>query len=1772
MSSELSPSIQHRHEIQPKRNSDALLGQEGVSQDPLSDALKQRIEEMTMDEALDDSVSSLPSNSAFDPQPLEKDLPEKAPASRPSPSKEGPVIDAGHVSTRSFARTVSQDISWGEDEETDPAWNFQKSPSDFEALNSFDRSSSFPPVPPSHNPIPNAGIVEEKGDNGDSFPKEGTTTWEEEIRDENPEATLPQTALATSDALPDGLERFEEGVPLVQPAERMDAFFGETPDNGGEEGDFFRSHEAQTTEPVQQAEPRLRRKSTSQVLESLQVSLSDKNGDDVGGENLSDTNPIDAGFSSKELPGAKGGKENETEDLAAIWEAAFGDDDEQLGASQTRNGVDMAGFLGDDDDDLLPDDDAGTDGSSAAQFDASPQVNGSQGLPQADYSIQPTTHTSVPINPYLSSHIAPSQLQSRYAPQQSVAAAYPSPSMGPSVFGPGLSGQQTNPGLPRAQSFADKAKGGYSSPYDLPTDLSRPRRKQAVPRNSGQQQQHAPQTAPPPRSSSANFGHPPPQPFSTWVPPTAIGADQKPIGQQVLHAVSQPALRSSSRNASFFEDLPVVSKPRQSSSSEKYTSQAEPPPPIATSGYGPPPVSANQYSPASQAPAMNRQLSSASFNAPPAHGLQIPERIDPYAQIGHTATESTVVSNSRYSPQPVQRPNSGGHTTARYAIAPSSTVSSMAQTTVALPHQPRTSSPLAFPYRQSSLGSSEGAPAQSNPKSSSPRPQSRDGLNNPTRNRYAPIKSTESAPPLPRSSSFAHPPVRSTSNYSAMTRGQSSLPTMLPDPILEPPRRSQTQSPSKNSIVLNANTPQVEPFPRPASVHDPTSPVSSTMPPFGMPPRPAQKTRTFSQNLNFKLPTDGRELDPLQRWKGCPIFTWGASGSLVTSFPKETPMMFHGQALMQRGLGEVKSRSVRDIVPLQDSISKFPGPLKAKGKKKDVIVWLNARIEELERQIPDFKRLPNTPDFHGEKLLLWRVVRLLVEHDGALQGTSVLDKLALSLIVPEFEPQYSNSQDDTPPQILPPDPVENTSTTSLGELKRLLLLGDREKAVWFAADHRLWAHAMLLASTLPGEIWKDVAHDFINKEVQNTGSDIESLAALYEVFAGNGIESVNKLVHPSARLGMQVITNAGKAPKDALEGLSKWRETLGLIVANRSADSGAALVSIGKLLSSYNRTDAAHICYLFGSTTSQFGAFDDPRSDFTLVGADQFQDPHSVPRDLDSILLTEVYEFALSLSPITTSLLTPHLQGFKLHHALVLAEHGYRMEAQNYCSAIASSLKSAPKVSAYFNPSLVFALDNLIEILHNGPKDGSSSWVSKPSMEKVSGAFSAKFYSFISGDDSDAASSGSVKGGADIGPFAKIAGSTPPLTRNPSDIDLYGTYNSAASPPYSGPQASQASQSRYAPFSMQQSSSVESNPYESPQMVNDEQSSLLSTQERTNSTSNYTPQVSQAPLTSPSFIGSSASPYTPASFTPDITSNVAPVQSSYSPSGLAREYDPNQEPSNLPPSPMDHQAASYEAPASYTPHLYTPYVPEADDDETVKEKGTKKKSFMDDDEAFSSTTPAPKSRAEKDREAEDNFRKAAEADAQGSKQQGEKKGWLSGWFGKKEAGLPNGPIRAKLGEESSFVYDPDLKKWVNKKTGAAPAASSATPPPPKGPPSRTVSGPPSTGGPPSRPPSSSTGLGGIQSTFPPRQDSAPNLGSLQSISGVNTPARSESPAGFPTLALPNLPGSGPSSRPGTGISNASDIDDLLGPAGSSRKSGTVKKSKKGRGYVDLMAK
>ncbi|KAI0471881.1 Sec23-binding domain of Sec16-domain-containing protein [Xylariaceae sp. FL0804] len=1095
-----------------------------------------------------------------------------------------------------------------------------------------------------------------------------------------------------------------------------------------------------------------------------------------------------------------------------------------------------------------------------------------------------------------------------------------------------------------------------------------------------------------------------------------------------------------------------------------------------------------------------------------------------------------------------------------------------------------------------------------------------------------------SPPPMgiPSSNSLS-PPKRSTSNYAPQPAA-----TMPPKEVtFVPPPRSQTQSPG--AVYGRTAGRPADPIPRPSSVQGPTSPrqVPAT-------PMRTVRARGMSQHLNLVTPTDGRELDPLQRWQGAPCFSWGVGGVFVTSFPKDMPRYGINSAVPQitRSPGEIRMKHMKDVLPLEERLAKFPGPLKGKSKKKETLAWLATGIDLLEKSLPSVsfrQHVAHDEKRAVERVLLWKILRVFVENDGALGGTPAADNTVRDIISPGVDAAntamstaISSGVDLTgmssPMTAMQADTVDSTA---IEQIRRYLLSGDREKAVWAAADKRLWGHALLIANTSQSaDLYKQVSREFIKKEVTHSGHGNESLAALYGVLSGNFEESVDELVPAHARAGLQMMptSSAVGGSEDALAGLDKWRETLGLILSNRSQGDVQALRSLGNLLAEYGRAEAAHICYIFAGNFATFGGLSDSNASFVLLGADHRHQADQFGKQTEALQLSEVYEYGLSLAPgSNVPQSCPHLAAYKLQHAEILAEHGLRDKALQYCEGIYSAMNAQTKRSPYYNASLESSVYDFMRRLKQAPKEESSSWITKPKMDQVSNTMWNKFNKFVAGGDDDGENGAGGEAGAESGPFARVAGGTPTISRSPSisNFEIYG------SSPNNPMVPATAASSRYAPGAAQAPAS----PYEPMNSYgrgsNDLPRPGAETQASYSSGYAPAPPTENGYLSPPGYqpspsITTGASPYMPVSqdspaapatlqrtgdsfsgyqpygtglgletpgvsqqfgtATPDSKEQQSAIESS-APTGYQPSYGGYGAPSMgtfESPSMQPESSGGYEPP-SYEPSTFEPpsYQPGPADDDDVDNK--RRKNMMDDDEDdMSALGGNGKTKAEKDRENEEMFRKVAEEEAKRAaeaKAASAKKGWgFGGWFGgggssKKEPAEQqqqqlNKPVKAKLGEASSFVYDPDLKRWINKKPGAENApAKTATPPPPRAN-GRTPPPPGATSAPPPPPPPSAGPPSGQPSPRPPglsKAFSQDTLGAAAAGGALLPPmARSFSSASAPGGPM-TMPGSAPPSRPGTSLSNASSIDDLLSSAAAGPRKAGKKPRKSGR-YVDVMAK
>ncbi|KAH6840965.1 COPII coat assembly protein SEC16 [Chaetomium sp. MPI-CAGE-AT-0009] len=1703
-----------------------------------------------------------------------------------------------HLSTMSFTRTVPHE------------WSLPRTDTDpFKFIPETNRTNSFPAVSPLEN---KAHETPHELDHPISFDPAEDLIREIEEEDSREDGSLPDatagllggdavTQNTQDDATANGTlgSRFEEGLPLVSSAEQdatqesqheagRDLFAEEA---AGEEDDFFSNVRADgATQQDDDFQPTPVQRNFVPLEETVEEPEAEEE-------------------SSSNQP-----KAQEGENLDEKWKEMFGDDDAEEGflpdEGTAPNEVDASAFLGSDDEGLLDDSE-----TEQPEHDQPLGYAPAPGPATATNPYLPAASSVAPTNPYLPAAPVPGV-------QPPAATPYATPSTAPPAPAPAH----------KAQSFVDKAK------------VVKPKRRAGP---------ASPSTMPPPPPRSASM---------YTQPPPSAGAP---------HSAQGPLSGRKPSHESFFEDLPMTTKPRPASRQShkggpsptqpsSHSFQPQPTPPSVTSHPMPPP---GPPAPTGFEPGIPN--------------LVAPARVNPYASL--SAAPSLVptappVASTRYSPAPPGAPL----TNAPVPAPVSSRGYGATPTTpgpVVLPHQPLTHERS---RAHAPVGHVEGGSLAERRSSSSLNdyrlqrvpslPSTRE-----VEEEEAPMQAQASpggppppqpmSPPVPR---YAPPPqgARQTSPHPSISgqtllspkRVMSSHSPLAPPYDFAPPARSQTQSPG--ALYGNRATKPVEPIPRPSSVHDPTSPREAAHPAAPAPFAPVASATTYGR------PRDGREHDPLQQWRGAPIISWG-----------EVPRYGMNQSMpaVIRSPGEVKIQNIKDIIPLEERLAKFPGPLKGKSKKKETVAWLTAGIESLEQGLPTnfslHTHLSHEDKRAVERVLLWKILRIFVENDGVLEGNPVVDKAVRDLLSPGLEAPdsttpYMNGVDqfgltDSAAAGLQSDGV---SSSTVEQIRRHLLSGDREKAIWTAADQRLWGHALLLSNALAPNLYKQVAQEFIKKEVNSPGRNNESLAALYGVLSGNHEESVDELVPSHARAGLQLVTtHATSGPsKDAMEGLDKWRETLGLILSNRSADDGRAINSLGTLLSGYGRAEAAHVCFMFARGHTVFGGLDDPASHFVLVGSDHKKQAEQFAKEIEPLLLSEVYEYGQSLAGASSVPVTnPHLAAYKLQHALALAEYGFRDKALQYCDAIATAITSQTKRSPYHHPILENAVEDLMMRLKQAPREDSGSWIPKPTMNKVSDTVWSKFNKFVSGDD-DASGQG-LAGEGEPGPFSRVAGGTPTISRSPSvtNLETFGaavpSYGmpvtqpngpvAASAPPtragsryapgapQAGGSGSRPSTSAYAPRSSMERTSSELNrgSFEVPRRSLEMQSGRRGSYSPARSGSPaamYTPHSAessspqqspyhpvshaqqtppQAPTSvpqsagypSPSANGVSPGQGSDASGQAPETSGYQPPSYGYEPPSFTPYEAPAEEKNDVPeevPNGGSYEAPSYQ-PYGYEPPSYEPDTPpsneDADSGEESKPKPKKKGIMYDDEDDFPTPRPAEKSKAEKDRENDEMFRKAAEEDASQKglglhlvvrrrrRQEGRDRARRQGRRRPQQTHprqarrgqlLLLRPGAQALGQQERRARRHGQESHPAAPKGAAPRSVSAGPAsPPFSPGPGRASAPPPMGGPPrsaSRgPPAASAsdtalpspGTGAAGALGPPPGPVA-MLRSVSNTSTASAPPLGQGGAGAP-----------PSSRPSTSLSNSSSIDDLLGAAGP-RKPGAAKKARKGARYVDVMGK
>ncbi|KAJ6547614.1 Sec23-binding domain of Sec16-domain-containing protein, partial [Mycena capillaripes] len=870
--------------------------------------------------------------------------------------------------------------------------------------------------------------------------------------------------------------------------------------------------------------------------------------------------------------------------------------------------------------------------------------------------------------------------------------------------------------------------------------------------------------------------------------------------------------------------------------------------------------------------------------------------------------------------------------------------------------------------------------------------------------------------------------------------------------------------------------------------------------------------------------------DPLGRTSSrAPVFSFGFGGKFLTCFHGASMNTGFDVALSSRNSTGITIRQLNKIIPqsaLEVSSASFPGPLfsdpgtpttslvrtaastQSKAKKSRLVKYLTDRADEISQGI-SYLHAGSVEGRQAEgKLVLVKLLKILVENDGRLSGTPQIDTAVRAALVPKLDatsgsPDLSNmSRPLADPSGIPYSTIASsepneipiaTSTlrpSALDKIQDFLLRGERRKAYHYALDERLWAHAMVIASSIDRDAWKETVNEFLRTELgaprgmasvpgpdasQSPTNGREGLRVAYSLYSGQGSASVQELVpqnllsRATGRLQLQPpashmtpMTPNFAAPALAnnipVQSLAEWADTAAMILSNpMTPDTSAALTALGDQLLSHQWVEAAHACYLLSPQTSPIGGIGNPSARIVLLGSRSPQIWPSFYKDSDPVIFTEILEFALSLAPPAKGQDAfyglPHLQAYRFIRAMALAELGELQIASRYCEAITVSFSRG---SPYFTGGLLDQLkalsDRIVGLDHS---DKSGFWKSTPSLDTIGRFLEGRFTKLVTGDVDPATPTEEQSKPTDpmAGPFSQYS-TISSTTTSTSPSPQPSLYNLNSQPLRSG-------------SAMGQQSGLKSQP-----PIDRASSAMDHVRRRPSppapriaSANASTTTFAQAPSFGQAYNSYSPNPYSPSLATPrptmETTTNEedAGQEVSWWGSSSYANDSANQTP----------MAATFVQVDSGVSSSSDGFISLMDDASYTVASSSHAKSASgtadvddEDDLGFGNSKPAPKKESE---EAPSTAASAAAAPPPERPNARPAAGAESGsWFGRwwKRPEASPGPIKASLGEETSFYYDKELKRWVNKKAGGEDAKPAATPPPP---PSRSQTASPGMTGP-----------------------------------------------------------------------------------------------------------
>ncbi|KAG2030125.1 vesicle coat trafficking protein Sec16 mid-region-domain-containing protein, partial [Suillus americanus] len=225
-------------------------------------------------------------------------------------------------------------------------------------------------------------------------------------------------------------------------------------------------------------------------------------------------------------------------------------------------------------------------------------------------------------------------------------------------------------------------------------------------------------------------------------------------------------------------------------------------------------------------------------------------------------------------------------------------------------------------------------------------------------------------------------------------------------------------------------------------------------------------------------------------------------------------------ALSSHHSTDVRVHVLHKLLPkfaLEPSAATYPGPLfsdpgtpvsivhtgassQVKTKKTCIVKYLEDQIEEISCGTTYMSDGTEKQCTEGKLVLVVKLLKIMVGNDGALTHIDSAVRIALLPCIATSEGGEMPTPDFTScmPNALSTIPSSNGGhpgmsetlisvsvvlPSTLDKIQEFLVRGERRQAYHYALDEKLWAHTMIIASSIDKEAWKDIVNEFLKGEL-----------------------------------------------------------------------------------------------------------------------------------------------------------------------------------------------------------------------------------------------------------------------------------------------------------------------------------------------------------------------------------------------------------------------------------------------------------------------------------------------------------------------------------------------------------------------------------------------------------------------------------------------------------------------------------------------------------------